>query len=93
MEIFRVTDQLGKQSIGAEYKIMQHRNASLAQLVEHALRKRMVVGSIPTGGCFELGSLHQVRHTWKSLVLERFISVTQLTRGVVSSQSPRGQLL
>ena len=25
-------------------------NASLAQLVEHALRKRMVVGSIPTGG-------------------------------------------
>ena len=26
------------------------RNASIAQLVEHALRKRMVVGSIPTGG-------------------------------------------
>ena len=26
-------------------------NASLAQLVEHALRKRMVVGLIPTGGC------------------------------------------
>ena len=26
-------------------------SASLAQLVEHALRKRMVVGSIPTGGC------------------------------------------
>ena len=25
-------------------------SASLAQLVEHALRKRMVVGSIPTGG-------------------------------------------
>ena len=25
-------------------------DASLAQLVEHALRKRMVVGSIPTGG-------------------------------------------
>ena len=25
-------------------------HASLAQLVEHALRKRMVVGSIPTGG-------------------------------------------
>ena len=25
--------------------------ASLAQLVEHALRKRMVAGSIPTGGC------------------------------------------
>ena len=24
--------------------------ASIAQLVEHALRKRMVVGSIPTGG-------------------------------------------
>ena len=27
-------------------------SASLAQLVEHALRKRMVVGSIPTGGFF-----------------------------------------
>ena len=27
-------------------------NASLAQLVEHALRKRMAVGSIPTGGFF-----------------------------------------
>ena len=25
--------------------------ASLAQLVEHALRKRMVMGSIPIGGC------------------------------------------
>ena len=25
-------------------------SASLAQLVEHALRKRMIVGSIPTGG-------------------------------------------
>ena len=25
-------------------------DASLAQLVEHALRKRTVVGSIPTGG-------------------------------------------
>ena len=29
------------------------RMASLAQLAEHALRKRMVVGSIPTGGLFE----------------------------------------
>ena len=33
--------------------------ASLAQLAEHALRKRMVVGSIPTGGllakCFNVG--------------------------------------
>ena len=28
-------------------------NASLAQLVEHALRKRMVVGSIPTGGFWQ----------------------------------------
>ncbi len=25
-------------------------SASIAQLAEHALRKRMVVGSIPTGG-------------------------------------------
>ena len=28
--------------------------ASIAQLVEHALRKRTVVGSIPTGGSFGL---------------------------------------
>ena len=28
--------------------------ASLAQLAEHALRKRMVVGSIPTGGFFPM---------------------------------------
>ena len=28
------------------------RNASIAQLAEHALRKRTVVGSIPTGGFF-----------------------------------------
>ena len=28
----------------------QASQASLAQLAEHALRKRMVVGSIPTGG-------------------------------------------
>ena len=27
-------------------------HASLAQLAEHALRKRMVVGSIPTGGFY-----------------------------------------
>ena len=27
-------------------------DASIAQLVEHALRKRTVVGSIPTGGFF-----------------------------------------
>ena len=34
--------------------LLQSSNASLAQLVEHALRKRMVVGSIPTGGSFRL---------------------------------------
>ena len=28
-------------------------NASLAQLAEHALRKRMVAGSIPAGGFFQ----------------------------------------
>ena len=41
-------------------------NASLAQLVEHALRKRMVVGSIPTGGFsddfrFKNGTKRQLR--------------------------------
>ena len=30
----------------------QGASASIAQLAEHALRKRMVVGSIPTGGFF-----------------------------------------
>ena len=35
----------------AAYEVpMINSRASLAQLVEHALRKRMVVGSIPTGG-------------------------------------------
>ena len=29
----------------------QHLNASVAQLAEHALRKRMVMGSIPIRGC------------------------------------------
>ena len=33
--------------------------ASLAQLVEHALRKRMVAGSIPAGGLMHL-ELHPV---------------------------------
>ena len=33
-------------------------SASLAQLVEHALRKRMVVGSIPTGGFQHYQKLH-----------------------------------
>ena len=37
---FHLENSLGKEEF----------NASLAQLVEHALRKRMVVGSIPTGG-------------------------------------------
>ena len=33
-------------------------SASLAQLVEHALRKRMVMGSIPIGGCIlQIGKL------------------------------------
>ena len=34
--------------------------ASLAQLAEHALRKRMVVGSIPTGG-YVLNSAQRMR--------------------------------
>ena len=34
------------------------RQASLAQLAEHALRKRMVMGSIPIGGLLYSGSGH-----------------------------------
>jgi hypothetical protein len=37
-------------------------NASLAQLAEHALRKRMVVGSIPTGGLVSRMMLHVSFH-------------------------------
>ena len=36
--------------MGMETAIEKIRNASIAQLAEHALRKRTVVGSIPTGG-------------------------------------------
>ena len=36
--------------IGAHFGFGIVLQASLAQLVEHALRKRMVVGSVPTGG-------------------------------------------
>ena len=48
--------------------------ASSAQLAEHALRKRMVVGSIPTGGSKWLGSGLGLCHalswgsTWHSRV-------------------------
>ena len=67
MENFRVTHQLFKNIIGGQCKIFEDCNASLAQLVEHALRKRMVVGSIPTGGSCQLGNIQQVRHTWMNL--------------------------
>ena len=44
--------------------------ASLAQLAEHALRKRMVMGSIPIGGCISQlwqAELAQVsRRLWRS---------------------------
>ena len=38
-------------------------NASLAQLVEYALRKRMVVGSIPTGGLRCCRALEEARQS------------------------------
>ena len=34
----------------SELSVQMETRASIGQLVEHALRKRMVVGSIPTGG-------------------------------------------
>ena len=40
--------------MGCQYNSGSSSVASLAQLVEHALRKRMVVGSIPTGGSFPI---------------------------------------
>ena len=41
----KINDRFTSNSFGKHES-----NASLAQLAEHALRKRMVVGSIPTGG-------------------------------------------
>ena len=38
----------------AQCKAIPTRMASLAQLAEHALRKRMVAGSIPAGGSPEV---------------------------------------
>ena len=49
-------------------------DASLAQLAEHVLRKRMVVGSIPTGGSKWVGRglglchAHSWGSTWHSRV-------------------------
>lgn len=45
--------------------------ASIAQLVEHALRKRTVVGSIPTGGLLEAGRGRKCRCAMHSMVLRR----------------------
>ena len=41
---------LGAKERPKTLRIILSADASLAQLAEHALRKRMVVGSIPTGG-------------------------------------------
>ena len=60
-------EQIGLLSLGTRNRAMPRwkanmflrycsPDASLAQLVEHALRKRTVVGSIPTGGCFAQGA-------------------------------------
>ena len=53
--IFIVLDATTDSSCGPLGERNQYRaslTASIAQLAEHALRKRTVVGSIPTGGFF-----------------------------------------
>ena len=55
--------------------------ASLAQLVEHALRKRMVVGSIPTGGLLALterdAKMRQGTHTAREVAAVAIVVATQ----------------
>ena len=59
--------------IGAHFGFGIVLQASLAQLVEHALRKRMIVGSIPTGGflqCIMLPArLRQILGRCRTLLL------------------------
>ena len=66
--------------------------ASIAQLVEHALRKRTVVGSIPTGGFFNtlfrfayLGfnpkALQKLEHFWTSCRYSAMVSLPEWLRG------------
>ena len=43
--------------------------ASIAQLAEHALRKRTVVGSIPTGGSLPEGFVRAASATLVSITL------------------------
>ena len=47
-----VAPELAIQYVRGQVVIHASNDASLAQLAEHALRKRTVVGSIPTGGFF-----------------------------------------
>ena len=44
----KIPDNIRTQVCGLQRNLVAH--ASLAQLAEHALRKRMVRGSIPLGG-------------------------------------------
>eukprot|EP00975_Prorocentrum_lima_P002920 642753-Prorocentrum_lima.AAC.1 len=44
------------------YWVLQESQASLAQLAEHAFRKRMVVGSIPTGGSMTCNASSSKNH-------------------------------
>ena len=54
--------------------------ASLAQLAEHALRKRTVVGSIPTGGLFHQRPPALTTQTWRPLLRARLMDTRSLQR-------------
>ena len=57
------------------------RGASLAQLAEHALRKRTVVGSIPTGGF--LHPVHINKHIGAHRLHQRMQTVEVQQHGKV----------
>ena len=57
--------------------LAENYNASIAQLAEHALRKRMVVGSIPTGG-FIFHAPDRANIAWPATCLAKFSLKCQL---------------
>ena len=52
IKVESVAPELAIQYVRGQVVISASNDASLAQLAEHALHKRTVVGSIPTGGFF-----------------------------------------
>ena len=66
--------------------------ASIAQLVEHALRKRMVMGSIPIGGSCadDMGALQHVTVVSRILVAACSCCLAAWSSGMILGLGPRG---